>query len=74
MVKQNVTNYHKMINIKKNAGPGGTCGRTLKLCADQVSGAFQHLVQTFLDIAIIPVAWENILLLFPFQIQQPPNS
>ena len=34
-------------------------GRTLKFCADQLSGVFQHLFQTSLDTASIPTVWKT---------------
>ena len=57
--QKSVANCLKMININKSPGPGGICGRTLKVCADQLSGVFQHLFQTSLDTASIPTVWKT---------------
>ena len=48
-----------MINTNKSPGPDGICGRTLKCCADQLSGVLQHLFQTSLDTASIPTVWKT---------------
>ena len=49
----------KSQDFKKSPGPDGICGRTLKYCADQLSGVFQYLFQASLDTVTIPDIWKN---------------
>ena len=53
-----VSKLFKLVNVNKCSGPDGICGKTLKFCADQLSGVFQHLFQTFVDTCIVPAIWK----------------
>ena len=53
-----VSKLFKRISENKCPGPDGICSRTLKFCADQLSGVFQHLFQTSVDTCIVPAIWK----------------
>ena len=42
------------VNMNKCAGPDGIDGRTLKFCADQLSGVLRHLFQACIDQHFVP--------------------
>ena len=42
------------INVNKCAGPDGIDGRTLKFCADQLSGVLRHLFPASIDQHLVP--------------------
>ena len=48
----------KRINVNKSPGPDGIDGRTLKFCADQLSGVLQHLFQASIDQHVVPSLWK----------------
>ena len=57
--EDNVARLFKKININKSSGPDGINGRTLKFCASELAGVFQHLFQSSLDSCQIPVIWKT---------------
>ena len=48
----------KGININKCSGPNGIGGRTLKFCADQLSGVLRHLFKDSIDQLSVPSLWK----------------
>jgi hypothetical protein len=53
-----VTDIFKRLNVNKAPGPDGICGRTLRLCAEQLGGVFHHLFQLSLESGRIPQLWK----------------
>ena len=53
-----VLGLFKYTGVNKCPGPDGICGRTLRLCDEQLSGVFQRLFQTSIDTCIIPDIWK----------------
>ena len=49
----------RKVKIRKAAGPGAVCGRTLRYCADQLSGVFTKLFQRCLNSGQIPTVWKT---------------
>ena len=48
----------KHTGVNKCPGPDGICGRTLRLCDEQLSDVFQCLFQTSIDTCTIPDIWK----------------
>ena len=53
--QERVLGLFKHIGVNKCPGPDGICGRTLRFCAEQLSGVFQRLFQTSIDTCTIPI-------------------
>ena len=49
-----VLGLFKHTGVNKCPGPDGICGRTLRFCAEKLSGIFQRLFQTSIDACTIP--------------------
>ena len=61
VIKEEVVNrLLKGININKCSGPDRIDGRTLKFCADQLSGVLQHLFQASIDQHSVTFSLENV--------------
>ncbi len=56
--QERVLGLFKHIGVNKCPGPDGICGRTLRFCAEQLSGVFQRLFQTSIDTCTIPDIWK----------------
>ena len=56
--QERVLGLFKHIGVNKCPGPDGICGRTLRLCDEQLSGVFQRLFQTSIDTCTIPDIWK----------------
>lgn len=54
-----VTALFQRVNIRKAAGPDAICGRTLRYCANQLSGFFTKLFQMCADRGQIPTIWKT---------------
>ena len=52
--QERVLGLFKHVGVNKCPGPDGICGRTLRFCAEQLSGVFQRLFQTSIDTCTIP--------------------
>ena len=50
---------NQSIKVNKASGPDGICGRTLKFCADELCGVFQHLFPMSLDTGTVPILWKT---------------
>ena len=58
LLTKRVLGLFKHIGVNKCPGPDGICGRTLRFCAEQLSGVFQHLFQTPINTCTIPDIWK----------------
>ena len=56
--QESVLGLFKHTGVNKCPGPDGICGRTLRLCAEQLSSVFQRLFQTSIDTCTIPDIWK----------------
>ena len=56
--QERVLGLFKHVGVNKCPGPDGICGRTLRFCAEQLSGVFQRLFQTSTDTCTIPDIWK----------------
>ena len=63
----------KSINVNKSPGPDGIDGRTLKFCADQLSGVLQHLFQASIDQHMVPSLWKMSTVI-PVPKKSPPKQ
>ena len=54
-----VTALLKKTNVRKAAGPDSICGRTLRYCADQLSGVFCTLFQMCANQCQLPACWKT---------------
>ncbi|XP_071948767.1 uncharacterized protein [Antedon mediterranea] len=50
------------INVNKSSGPDGIEGRTLKSCADQLSGVLRYLFQTSINQCVVPNLWKESII------------
>ncbi|XP_071959468.1 uncharacterized protein [Antedon mediterranea] len=50
------------INLNKSSGPDGIEGRTLKSCADQLSGVLRYLFQTSINQCVVPNLWKESII------------
>lgn len=57
--QEQVTSLFKKVNIRKAAGPDAVCGRTLRFCADQLSGVFTCLFNMCAKEGHIPQIWKS---------------
>ena len=55
--QERVLRLFKHIGVDKCPDPNGICDRTLRFCAEQLSGVFQCLLQTSIDTCTIPDIW-----------------
>jgi hypothetical protein len=60
-----VTDIFKRLNVDKAPGPDGICGRTLRLCAEQLGVSFITSSSSPLSPDVSP-NYGNFLTLFPF--------
>lgn len=54
-----VMNLLKYTPINKYPGPDGICGRTLRYCAEQLSGLLLQLFQSSMDQSLVPLPWKT---------------
>lgn len=57
--QEQVTSLFKKVNIRKAAGPDAVSGRTLRFCADQLSGVFTCLFNMCAKEGHIPHIWKS---------------
>ena len=63
----------KGININKCSGPDGINGRTLKFCANQLSGVLRHLLQASIDQHSVSSLWKMSTII-PVQKKSTPKQ
>ena len=56
--QERVFGLFKHATVNKCPGPDGICGRTLRFCAEQLSGVFQRPLQTSIGTCTIPDIWK----------------
>ena len=71
--QETVGRYLKATKVNKSPGPDGICGRTLRFCADQLSGVFRDIFQSSVDTATVPTIWKTSTII-PIQKKTNPKE